>query len=224
MVHRRGRQQRRHRNARRRHRAIRQDQDVVAVQHRVRRLGADAIERARPSPRRPRRPARWRRCVRGAERAAHQRHAIARIFSRSALVRIGCATSSRLCVAGVVAQQVRPRPDHRDQRHHQLLADRIDRRVGDLGEVLLEVVVEQLRLARQHGERRVGAHRADRIVAVAAPSARGRTACPPGCSRTPAGCRSSVVGSFGRAAVWPARSGGSGSSSSLNCVAFSHSA
>ena len=65
-----------------------------------------------------------------------------------------------------MSQQVRPRPDHRDQRHHQRLADRIDRRIGDLGEVLLEVVVQQLRLARQHGERRVGAHRADRIVAV----------------------------------------------------------
>ena len=64
-----------------------------------------------------------------------------------------------------MAQQVRPRPDHRDQRHHQLLADRIDRRVGDLREILLEVVVQQLRLVRQHGERRVGAHRADRIVA-----------------------------------------------------------
>ena len=89
-----------------------------------------------------------------------------RIFSRSSLVRIGCATSSRLWRRGALeAEQVRPRADHRDQRHHQLLADRIDRRVGDLGEVLLEIVVEQLGLVGQHGDRRVGAHRADRIVA-----------------------------------------------------------
>ena len=69
--------------------------------------------------------------------------------------------------AGLVAQQVRPRPDHRDQRHHQFLADRIDRRVGDLREILLEIIVEQLGLVRQRGDRRIGAHRADRVVAVA---------------------------------------------------------
>ena len=68
--------------------------------------------------------------------------------------------------ARLVAEQVRPRPDHRHQRHDQALADRIDRRVGDLGEVLLEIVVEQPRPVREHGERRVGAHRADRIVAL----------------------------------------------------------
>ena len=69
--------------------------------------------------------------------------------------------------AGLVAEQVRPRPDHRHQRHHQLLADRVDRRVGDLREILLEVVVEQLGLGRERGDRRVGAHRADRVVGVA---------------------------------------------------------
>jgi hypothetical protein len=42
--------------------------------------------------------------------------------------------------AGMVAEQVRARADHRHQAHHQFLADRIDRRVGDLREVLLEIV------------------------------------------------------------------------------------
>ena len=100
--------------------------------------------------------------------------------------------------AGLVPQQVRPRPDHRDQRHHQLFADRVDRRVGDLREILLEVVVEQLRLVRQRGNRRVGAHRADRVVAHRAPSARGRTECPPGCSQRLAAASSWVDGSLGR--------------------------
>ena len=68
----------------------------------------------------------------------------------------------------MAAQQVGARTDHRHQRHHQLLADRIDRRIGDLREVLLEVVVEQLGLLREHGNRRVGAHRADRIVRLLA--------------------------------------------------------
>jgi len=54
--------------------------------------------------------------------------------------------------------------DERHQRHHQLLADRVDGRVGHLREELLEVVVQGLVLVRQHGERRVVAHRADRLL------------------------------------------------------------
>ena len=65
---------------------------------------------------------------------------IERIFSRSALVKIGWRTSSRLVFdSAFEVEQVRPRSDDRDQAHHQLLADRIDRRVGDLREVLLEI-------------------------------------------------------------------------------------
>ena len=86
-------------------------------------------------------------------------------------------------------EQVRPRADERHQAHHQLLADRVDRRVGDLGEVLLEIGVEQLRLARQRRDRRVIAHRADRFL----PGHRHRrhqdARDPPGCSRRPAGDR-----------------------------------
>ena len=62
-------------------------------------------------------------------------------------------------------EQVGARADERDQAHHQLLADRIDRRVGDLGEVLLEIGVEQLRLVGQRRDRRVVAHRADGLLA-----------------------------------------------------------
>ena len=65
---------------------------------------------------------------------------------------------------GVMTQQVRARADHRDEAHDQFLADRVDRRVGDLREVLLEIVVEQARTVRQHRDRRVRAHRAERIV------------------------------------------------------------
>ena len=41
-------------------------------------------------------------------------------------------------------EQIGTRPDEGHERHHQLLADRIDRRVGDLGEVLLEAVSSSL--------------------------------------------------------------------------------
>ena len=63
-------------------------------------------------------------------------------------------------------EEVAFRPDRRLHRGHQFLADGVERRVGDLREHLLEVVVEQARPIRQHGQRRVGAHRAERLLAV----------------------------------------------------------
>ena len=60
------------------------------------------------------------------------------------------------------------RPDQRPQRHHQLLAERVDRRVGDLGEALLEVGVEQARHPREDRHRGVVAHREDRVLALGA--------------------------------------------------------
>ena len=62
-------------------------------------------------------------------------------------------------------EQIRPRPDDRHQAHHQLFADRIDRRVGDLGEVLLEISEQRLPLVRQRRNRRVVAHGADGFFA-----------------------------------------------------------
>ena len=60
-------------------------------------------------------------------------------------------------------EQVAFRPDVTLQRHDDLFADRVDRRIRDLREELLEVVVEHPRLIAQALERRVVAHRADRI-------------------------------------------------------------
>ena len=62
-------------------------------------------------------------------------------------------------------EDVRPRADERHEAHHELFADRVDRRVRDLREVLLEIGVEQLRLVGQRRDRRVRAHRADRLLA-----------------------------------------------------------
>ena len=63
-------------------------------------------------------------------------------------------------------EQVRPRSDEGHQRHDEFLADRVDRRVRYLREELLEVVVKDLWAVRQHGQRRVVAHRADGFLAV----------------------------------------------------------
>ena len=49
------------------------------------------------------------------------------------------------------------------QRGDELLADRVQRRVGDLREQLGEVVEEQPRALGQRGDRRVRAHRAERL-------------------------------------------------------------
>ena len=52
------------------------------------------------------------------------------------------------------------------QRHHQLFAERIDGRVGDLGEALAHVRVKALRHPRQRRDGRVVAHAPDRIAAL----------------------------------------------------------
>ena len=62
-------------------------------------------------------------------------------------------------------EQVALGPDARGDLGHQLLADAVEGRIGHLREQLLEVVVEQPRPVREHGERRVGAHGAYGLLA-----------------------------------------------------------
>ena len=52
------------------------------------------------------------------------------------------------------------------QRHHDALAQAVDRRIRDLGELLPEIIVERADFLRQHRHRRVVAHRADRFALV----------------------------------------------------------
>jgi len=72
-------------------------------------------------------------------------------------VRIGVSSRSRRACSGVA--------DRGDHRGDDLLADRVERRIGHLGEELLEVVGEQLRPVGEHRQRGVVAHRADRLRA-----------------------------------------------------------
>ena len=69
-------------------------------------------------------------------------------------------------VLGRLVEQVALGADARAHAHHDRLADRVDRRVRHLREELLEVRVEERLAAGQHGERRVVAHRADRLLGV----------------------------------------------------------
>ena len=63
-------------------------------------------------------------------------------------------------------EHVRLRPDRRRHRRHHFFTDRIERRVRDLGEQLLEVIEQQPRPLRQHSDRRVGSHRAERLIST----------------------------------------------------------
>ncbi len=68
-------------------------------------------------------------------------------------------------LAGRLLEEVALAADAAHERHHDLLAERVDRRVRDLREQLLEVAEEQLGLLREDGERDVDAHRAHRLLA-----------------------------------------------------------
>ena len=68
---------------------------------------------------------------------------------------------------------LRSRADVADERHHHLFADGIDGRIGDLREELLEVIEQRLRLIGEAGQRRVGAHGADGLLAVVGHGRRG---------------------------------------------------
>ena len=62
-------------------------------------------------------------------------------------------------------EQVGLRADRAGQGGDELLADRVERRVGHLGEQLAEVVEQQPGLRAERRDRRVGAHRAERLAA-----------------------------------------------------------
>ena len=62
-------------------------------------------------------------------------------------------------------QHVTLRSDGTGQRHDNLLAKRIDRRIGHLGKELFEVVIDERLIQRQAGQRSVVAHGAQRLFA-----------------------------------------------------------
>ena len=65
---------------------------------------------------------------------------------------------------GAGAGKVAFRPNKADARGNELFADRVNRRVGNLSEELLEVIIEELRLIGEHGKRRVVTHRTERLL------------------------------------------------------------
>ena len=161
VVHACGREQARNRRELHVHAAVRQDDDRVALFDRLARAPLQILERARQTG------------AAGVGVEQHrQRHglesALADMAQPRELVvvddgRLHLDLTARL---GPRLQQIRLGADRRAHRRHQLFANRVERRVRHLREQLREVVVEQPRLVRQHGERRVRAHRPDRLFAV----------------------------------------------------------
>ena len=144
VVHRRRREQRRDRNAVGADEPVRQDDDVVAAVHGGLGAVAEAVERA----------VQRRRALLGrigdVERLRVE--VILDMADAADLLEVlvgqdRLAHLEALAARGALeVEDVRPRPDEGDEAHDELLADRVDRRVRHLGEVLLEVGVEQLRL------------------------------------------------------------------------------
>ena len=66
--------------------------------------------------------------------------------------------------SGVGSSTLPSAPMVHDERRDQLFADGVERRVGDLRELLREVVEQHPRALRQHRDRRVGAHRPERLA------------------------------------------------------------
>ena len=78
------------------------------------------------------------------------------------LIHLDPALSGRV----IEIEEIRPRSHDRNERGHQVLPDRVDGRIRDLGEVLPEVVRERLRVGREHRHGVVRAHRPDRFLPV----------------------------------------------------------
>ncbi len=75
------------------------------------------------------------------------------------------AELQRVAVLRCLFENVSFAPDVAIERHHEALADRINRRIGDLREGLLEIIEQKLRFVGQARQRRVDPHRADWFLA-----------------------------------------------------------
>ncbi len=136
----------------------------AAAQGRVLRLGADAFERRAQGV-----------AVAGLRRrerhgAVDHRHALGTDVLHDPLVHaVGQHRAFQHVDVGlglVLGQDVAEVLEAGLQAHHPRLAQRVDRRVGHLAEVLAEEVRQRPVLVRQHRKRRVVAHRADGFLAV----------------------------------------------------------
>ena len=146
-------------------RTVADDQDVLAALDRVHRARRTATPAWLPHPRGPRRRVGDVQRV-AAELALRDRVDVAQLGHVGEVQHRLAHFQPHRRVDLVDVEQVGLGADEGHQRHHDRLADRVDRRVGHLREQLLEVVVERLVLVGEHGQRAVVAHGADALFAV----------------------------------------------------------
>src|SRR5216683_7719418 len=71
-----------------------------------------------------------------------------------------------VAVLGLFRENVALASDVADERHHDLFANRVNGRIGDLGEKLLEIIEQRLRTVRETSERRIRPHGPNRLLAL----------------------------------------------------------
>ena len=162
VVHRADREQRRDRRALRPDGAVGEDEDVRAARRARRRPRRRCRSSAGSSPSAPSSTGH----VMSSVCALKTSESTWRRLSSSSSRRIGLSITSWRACSGVSSSRFRSEPTSDCTAHHDRLADRVDRRVRHLREELLEVGVEQRPPVGEHGERRVVAHRADRLLGV----------------------------------------------------------
>ena len=136
--------------------AVAEDQQLHALAHRRLGLGADARQRAAQ----PGAPVEVQVDVAMPRGEALQRQQLVQL----ALRQYRRVEHHVVDVLGLVQEQVALAPDLGGERHHALLAQRIDGRVGDLGEGLAEAVVQRTHALADRRHRHVVAHRADAFL------------------------------------------------------------
>ncbi len=162
LVDRTEREQRRDRRVGLVHAAVTDDQDHLA--------GCDSLFglATQPIERRDQRVGAFGGGEQGAQRCAGERRILqAPDHGEVLIVQHRAGQAQQMGVGWPLLQQMAAPAQHERQRHDQLLAQRIDRRVGDLGEALFEIVVQRARAVGEHCRRRIVAHRADRLLTVA---------------------------------------------------------
>ena len=113
----------------------------MALRDRVVRLVADAASSAGSIPSGPSATGQVMSIVRGLKTS----WVTVRSVCSSWLRRIGWSSTSWWAWLGALLEQVALGAEAGADAHHDVLADRVDRRVGDLGEELLEVVEQRRR-------------------------------------------------------------------------------
>ena len=183
VVHRRDGEQRRDRDAVGADVAVGEDQDVDAARRAPRRPRGRSARAPRRGPATPSATGQ----VMSIVCALKTSESTWRSASSSSSRRIGCVDHELARVLGRLAEQVPLGADARRDAHHDRLARRVDRRVRDLREELLEVASRGAGAGRRARRARGRCPSSRSPPRRSARAARGSPSGPPACSRTRAG-------------------------------------